>query len=111
MELEIQKLLYRCGVFKSYRGYNFFERAVFLVYENPNRLFNICKEIYSPIAIEYKTTTKVVEKDIRTIRDVFMKNGGINVLNEIGYSFLDSRYPYPRELIEMFAMYLKAIRN
>lgn len=111
MKQVLQKLLYKGGVFKSYRGYTFFEEAVFLVYENPKRLFNIGKEVYLPISLDHNTTTKVVEKDIRTIRDVFMRNNGIIILKEMGYDFYHSRYPYPRELIEIFASYLNTLNQ
>lgn len=107
-KLEIQKLLYRCGVFRSYRGYSYFESAVLLVYESPDRILNMYKEVYEPIAIKYQTNTHAVEKSIRTIRDVFMENNGNKVLEEIGYCVWEERYPYPREIIEIFASYLHA---
>lgn len=110
MEKEIERLLYRAGVLRTYVGYNYFIRAVILVYENPTRLFNTCKEIYIPIAEEYNTDYRSVEKDIRTVRDVFMRNNGQKVLNEIGCDIWHEK-PYPRELIEIFAAYLRTNYN
>lgn len=106
MKNEIRKLLYKGGVFQSYRGYAFFERAVILAYEDPERLLFICKEIYTPIADEFNTTIINVEKDLRTIRDVFMRNGGLAILKEIGYGVYHE-HPYPREMIEIFATYFR----
>lgn len=106
MEKEIQKLLYRAGVLRTYVGYNYFVKAVLLVYENPSRLLNIGKTVYIPIAEEYNTDPRSVEKDIRTVRDVFMKNNGQVILKEIGYDIWNER-PYPRELIEIFASHLR----
>ena len=111
MKNEIQKLLYRGGVFHSYRGYSYFEQAVLLVYESPDRILNMVKDVYEPIALEYNTNVKAVEKAIRTVRDVFMKNNGNIILEEIGFSVWNNRYPYPRELIEIFASYLNTLNN
>ena len=110
MKNEIQKLLYRGGVFHSYRGYSYFEQAVLLVYESPDRILNMTKEVYEPIANQHNTNIKAVEKAIRTVRDVFMKNNGNDILKEIGYVSWNTRYPYPRELIEIFASYLTSIK-
>ena len=106
MEREIQRLLYKAGVLRTYVGYNYFVKAVLLVAENPSRLLNTCKEIYIPIAEEYATDPRSVEKDIRTVRDAFMRNNGQKVLKEMGYEIWHDR-PYPRELIEIFAAYLR----
>lgn len=106
MEREIEKLLYKAGVLRTYVGYNYFVKAVVLVAENPVRLLNVVKDIYVPIAIEYDADPRSVEKDIRTVRDVFMKNNGRAILKEMGCDIWHDR-PYPRELIEIFASYMR----
>ena len=110
MEKEIERLLYKAGVLRTYVGYNYFIKAVMLVYDNPTRLLNTCKEIYIPIAEEYDTEARSVEKNLRTVRDVFMRNNGRKVLNEIGCDIWHEK-PYPRELIEIFAAYLRINYN
>lgn len=110
MEREIQRLLYKAGVLRTYVGYKYFVRAVLLVYNDPSCLLSICKNIYQPIALEYNTDYRAVEKDIRLVRDVFMKNNGQNVLREMGYEIWHER-PYPRELIELFASYLRLLND
>lgn len=110
MKLEIERLLYKARVFHSYRGYAFFEQAVILACEDPERLLYVCKELYAPIAIKHHTTVSIVEKDLRTVRDVFMRNGGKKVLHEMGFEYC-SEHPYPRELIEIFASYFRADNN
>jgi len=107
MERELERLLYRAGVLRTYVGYNYFIKAVMLVYENPVRLLHACKEIYIPIAEEFNADPRSVEKDLRTVRDVFMRNNGKTVLKEMGF-FIWHERPYPRELIEIFAAYLRA---
>ena len=110
MEREIQRLLYKAGVLRTYVGYKYFVMAVLLVYNEPSRLLSICKDIYQPIALECSTDYRAVEKDIRLVRDVFMKNNGRKVLKEMGYEIWHDR-PYPRELIEIFASYLRLLDN
>ncbi len=108
MEQKIQELLYSKGVFRHYQGYDYFVRSIYLVLENPERLHHVYKEIYLSIALEHKKDVRTVEKNIRTIRDVFMKNGGRSLLAEMGGgTFWDNRNLRPKEMIEIFAFYLK----
>lgn len=109
MKLEMQQIMYECGVFRSYRGYAYFEKAVCMAYENPECLLAIIKEIYAPIAEEYNTTISSVEKDIRTIRDVLLRNDGKQILKKRGFIIYDDKL-YPREMIEIFATYFRSKR-
>ena len=106
MEREIERLLYRAGVLRTYVGYNYFVEAVRLVSENPARHLSTCKEIYIPIAQEHNADPRTVERNLRTIRDVFMKNNGKQILHDMGYDIWNER-PCVRELIEIFAAYLR----
>lgn len=106
MRKAFQNTMYSVGVLHHYCGYSYFEDAVFLVIEEPERLQSIQKEIYLPIASKYHTNVANVEKNIRTVRDVMMKNGGDEVLAELtGCEFWNNKKPYPKELIEIFAEY------
>jgi len=108
MEKSLQTLLYSVGVFQHYCGYSYLQEAVSLAAENPERLHSIQKEIYFPIAKKYHTNVHNVEKDIRTIRDILMKNGGERILRDMtGYSSWDNKKPFPKELIGIFAECLK----
>lgn len=108
MDQKLQELLYSKGVFRHYQGYEYFVRSVYMVLENPERLQHMYKELYLPIALEYKKDVRTVEKNIRKVRDVFVKNGGTSLLAEMGGGkFWDDKTPYPREMIEIFAFYLK----
>jgi hypothetical protein len=101
-------MLYSVGVFRHYCGFNYFQDAVFLAVKEPERLQNIQKELYLPIAIKYHTRIANVEKNIRTVRDVIMKNGGEDLLTELtGSDFWMNKKPYPKEMIEVFADYFR----
>ena len=107
MTKKIQAVLYSAGVFRHYYGYNFFQDAVLLAVENPERLQSIRKEIYLPIAKEYHTTITNVERNLRTVRDALIKNGGIETLESLmGCSMWYGKKPYPKDLISIFADYL-----
>ena len=103
----LKTLLRSVGVFHHYRGYDYFLMAISIASENPEKLSNIRKDIYLPISIQYKTDIQNVERDIRTIRNVVMRNNGAILLQEMtGGTFWEKNAPYPRELIEIFAEYL-----
>lgn len=106
MKREIERLLYQARVTPIYVGYHYFTSAVMLVYENQGKHLSTCKGIYIPIAEQYGADPRSVERDLRTVRDVFMRNNGKLVLEEMGYEVWRER-PYPRELFEIFAAYLR----
>lgn len=107
MKLTIQILLNSAGVFSHYCGYRYFIRAVELAVQDPTRLQYIQKAIYVTVAYEYATTVTSVERDIRTIRDVMMRNGGHQLLVRMtGSPVWSDRTPYPKDLIAIFCEYL-----
>ena len=108
MEREMQKLLYSKGVFRHYQGYDYFVRSVQMVQEKPECIQHIYKEIYFEIANEVGKDVRAIERDIRTVRDVFFKNGGEKLLAHMcGIDTWNRNRPYPGEMIEIFATYLQ----
>lgn len=104
---KIQTILYSAGVFQHYYGYNYFQKAVLMAVENPERLQSIRKEIYFPIAREYHTTITNVERDLRTVRDALIRNGGLETLETLlGCPLWSGRKLCTKELISIFAAYL-----
>ena len=106
MEIDLQTFLQSMGIFQHYCGYPQFILAVALAAENPDRLHNIRREIYIPVARLCHTEVANAEKNSRTVRDVMMRNGGAEFLAALtGSSFWKNKTPYPKELIETFAKY------
>lgn len=106
MKLDIESALHSVGVFSHYRGYHYLLDAVHIAAEDPEKLQSVCKEIYLPVARKWKTSVENVEKDIRTVRNVMMKNGGMRLLSEAaGCPFWKDKAPYPKEIIGIFASY------
>lgn len=107
MKQAIQILLSSVGVFSHYYGYHYFIRAVELAIQDPTRLQCIKKEIYMTIAFEHATTVSNVERDIRTIRNVMMKNNGRQLLIQMtGCPVWTDKTPCPKDLIAIFCEYL-----
>ena len=107
MKQKIQVLLNTTGVFSHYCGYRYFISAVELALEDPTRLQCIHKEIYVTVASEFSTTVSSVERNIRTVRDVMMRNGGHHLLVEMtGCPVWEDKTPYPKDLIAIFCEYL-----
>lgn len=53
------------GITPNYRGYNYIVYAMQLVFEKPERLQYVTKELYPAIAKEYHTDWRAVEHGIR----------------------------------------------
>lgn len=106
MKPNMQSTLQAVGVLRHYCGYPHFVLSVAIAAENPDRLQNMRKEIYLPVAKLCHAKLANVEKNIRTIRDVIMRNGGAALLEEMtGSSCWKKRTPYPKEIIGIFAEY------
>lgn len=105
---KLYELLQTAGVSKSYQGYSYFVSAVEMVLEDESRLCNLRKGVYYPIAQKYNVDIQNVERDIRTVRNVMMRNNGEEFLTALSNGkFSHAKSPYPREIIEIFSDYLK----
>ncbi len=112
MKDRIESLLYSVGAFEHYKGYSYFIQAVMLAAENPERLTDVCKQIYSPIAEANHTTLSNVNKDIRTLRDHFWNNGGKErIIEWTGCSAWEVQKPYPKEFIGIIVRVLENDRT
>ncbi|HIY17879.1 MAG TPA: sporulation initiation factor Spo0A C-terminal domain-containing protein [Candidatus Blautia avistercoris] len=99
----IKEVLKQEGISQSYRGYWYIVSSVKLVMEDEQRLLHVRKEIYQKVAEEYQIDVRSVERDIRTVRDVFCRK---NPTKE--FLFLkNDRHLYPREFIELLAEYVR----
>ena len=79
--------------------------CLFLRIYYPFRHFLII--IYVTVASEFSTTVSSVERNIRTVRDVMMRNGGHHLLVEMtGCPVWEDKTPYPKDLIAIFCEYL-----
>ena len=98
----IREVLFDARISKAYKGYPYLEHAIYLVIEDERRLCHIFNEVYAKVGEYYGTTASAVEKNLRTIRDVFWQSNCCDFFKERSGVILDDR-PYLRELIELFA--------
>ena len=106
-EKEIEHLLRSLGIGATYRGYRYLNYGIRLCLIDEDYLLSVSKLLYPQIAKYFHTTSCSVERDIRTVRDVMMKNGGEQLLIQMtGSPGWADKIPYPRDLIAIFAQYL-----
>ena len=99
---KIREVLLQARISKSYKGYAYLERSIFLVLEDETRLCRIYDEVYTRVGKYYGVAPTAVEKNLRTLRDAFWQNNGFDYFKDQCNITLYNR-PFPRELIEILA--------
>lgn len=101
----IHDTLFRLGVNNSYLGFLYVTSCTIRVLENEEWLCQI-KVPYIDTAAEYHTTSKCVERNIRTLLSAIWENGNRELLSEIAGMSLNRR-PKNKAFIGMLAEYVK----
>ena len=110
-ESKIREVLLQARISKSYKGYSYLERAIFLVLEDETRLCRIYDEVYARVGRHFGVAPTAVEKNLRTLRDAFWQNNGYDYFKDQCGIALYNR-PFPREMIEILAeQVLKQLRH
>ncbi|MCI8464886.1 MAG: hypothetical protein HFI63_03380 [Lachnospiraceae bacterium] len=99
--MHMDELLRRIYYLKSYKGYPCLVSCIKRVKEDESRLYGIRKQVYCPVAREHGVKLENLEKNLRTMRDIFQIRGGTQLLETQLGGKQDSLYP--RELIEALA--------
>ena len=102
IESKIREVLLQARISKSYKGYAYLERAIYLVLEDETRLCHIYDEVYTRIGRHFHVAPTSVEKNLRTLRDSFWQNSGYDYFKDQCGITLYNR-PFPREMIEILA--------
>ncbi len=100
--MTLEEVLMEVHYLKSYKGYPCLVSCVKRVVEDETRLCEIRKRVYLPVAEEQGIKLQKLEKNLRTVRDVFQMRGGIKML-EKHLGGKHEFFIYPRELIEALA--------
>lgn len=105
------EFFYSAGIYRHRIAGRLFMEAVWMAAEDLSRMQNISRSIYAPIAERHGTTVSTVSKNIRDVRDTIMKHGGADLLEAMtGSRHWHAEKPYPCELIEVFARYVRKNR-
>ena len=94
---EMERELY---FLKGYKGYVCLMTCVEKVWEDESRVVEMRKLVYRPAAEVCGMTLENLERNLRTIRDVFFKCGGAALLRKHLPNYrLRTEEMYPRELV------------
>lgn len=103
MEEELEMLLREMGVHRLYKGRYPMIRAVEIVREDENRLFNVVNEIYKAIGTERGVKWTAIERQMRTVVSVAWKTNSQSLAKIAGYPLIEP--PTVSEFIEILYNY------
>ena len=83
LEMTVTKLLHGLGVPSHIKGYQYIREGVLLMYNNPDIVGAITKELYPEIANKFDTTVSRVERAIRHAIEVSWNRGDIDLMEEV----------------------------
>ena len=82
LRIKISDMLHTLGVPSHIRGYQYIRDGIVMMYEEPDMLKGITKEIYPELALKYNTTTSRVERAIRHAIEVSWSRGDYQLMDK-----------------------------
>ena len=83
LQISITNVLHELGVPSHIKGYQYIREGISIVYDNPDVVGGITKELYPEIADKYDTTVSRVERAIRHAIEVSWNRGSWDLMEEI----------------------------
>lgn len=101
LQMSITKILHELGVPSHIKGYTYIREGISIIYERPEVIGGITKELYPMIARKFDTTMSRVERAIRHAIEVSWNRGDWDLMEEIfGHSVdIDKAKPTNSEFI------------
>ena len=101
LQISITKILHELGIPSHIKGYQYIREGISILYERPEVIGGITKELYPDIASKFKTTVSRVERAIRHAIEVSWNRGDWDLMEEIfGHSVdIDKAKPTNSEFI------------
>ena len=105
LEISITKMLHELGMPAHIKGYQYIRDGIIMIYNNPEIIGGITKELYPDVATKYNTTVSRVERAIRHAIEVSWNRGNWDLMEEIfGHSVdIDKAKPTNSEFIVTIA--------
>jgi len=105
LQKSISKLLHELGMPSHIKGYQYIREAITMVYDNPEIVGGITKELYPELAIKFDTTVSRVERAIRHAIEVSWNRGDWDLMEDVfGHSVdIDKAKPTNSEFIVTLA--------
>lgn len=109
LQLSITKILHELGIPSHIKGYQYIREGIGIVYNKPETVGGITKELYPELAQKFDTTVSRVERAIRHAIEVSWNRGSWDLMEEIfGHSVdIDRAKPTNSEFIVTIADKLK----
>lgn len=109
LQISITKVLHELGIPSHIKGYQYIREAIGIIYNRPEVIGGITKELYPELALKYDTTVSRVERAIRHAIEVSWNRGNYYLMEEIfGHSVdIDKAKPTNSEFIVTIADKLK----
>ena len=101
LQISISTMLHELGMPSHIKGYQYIREAISMVYDNPDIVGGITKELYPELATKFDTTVSRVERAIRHAIEVSWNRGDWDLMEEIfGHSVdIDKAKPTNSEFI------------
>ncbi len=101
LQISTTKILHELGVPSHIKGYQYIREGIIMLYERPEVIGGITKELYPEIASKFNTTVSRVERAIRHAIEVSWNRGNWQLMEEIfGHSVdIDKAKPTNSEFI------------
>ena len=101
LQISISKMLHELGMPSHIKGYQYIREAISMVYNNPEIVGGITKELYPELASKFDTTVSRVERAIRHAIEVSWNRGDWDLMEDVfGHSVdIDKAKPTNSEFI------------
>ena len=105
LQVSITKMLHELGIPSHIKGYQYIREAVSIIFEKPEIIGGITKELYPELAAKFNTTVSRVERAIRHAIEVSWNRGNIDFMEELfGFSVdIDKAKPTNSEFMVTIA--------
>ena len=105
LQISITKILHELGIPSHIKGYQYIREGIGIIYEHPETIGGITKELYPELALKFDTTVSRVERAIRHAIEVSWNRGNWDLMEEIfGHSVdIDKAKPTNSEFIVTIA--------
>ncbi|NLM63293.1 MAG: sporulation transcription factor Spo0A [Mollicutes bacterium] len=105
LQISISRILHELGIPSHIKGYQYIREAITIIYDNPEIIGGITKELYPELAERFDTIVSRVERAIRHAIEVSWNRGNWEMMEEIfGHSVdIDKAKPTNSEFIVTIA--------
>ena len=83
IQMSITKILHELGIPSHIKGYQYIREGVSIIFDRPETIGGITKELYPELAEKFDTTVSRVERAIRHAIEVSWNRGDWNLMEEI----------------------------